>query len=125
MIQATNIQKSYGSMTVLADVSFSLAKGQKVALVGDNGIGKTTILKIIAGFEEADAGNIEVASTTCIGYLPQDTSLVGDETIEEYLKQVAGVDILERKLEELASHLEDEARAREYDVRTWVWLSFV
>ena len=101
-------------MTVLADVSFSLAKGQKVALVGDNGIGKTTILKIIAGFEEADAGNIEVASTTCIGYLPQDTSLVGDETIEEYLKQVVGIDILERKLEELSSHLEDEARAREY-----------
>ncbi len=114
MIQATHIGKSYGSMTVLADVSFSLAKGQKVALVGDNGIGKTTLLKIIAGLEETDAGNIEVASTACIGYLPQDTSLVGDETIEEYLRQVAGVDILERKLEDLSSHLEDEVRAREY-----------
>ena len=114
MIQATHIQKSYGSMIVLADVSFSLAKGQKVALVGDNGIGKTTLLKIVAGLEETDAGTIEVASTACIGYLPQDTSLVGDETIEEYLRQVTGVDVLERKLEELTSHLEDEAKAREY-----------
>lgn len=101
-------------MIVLADVSFSLAKGQKVALVGDNGIGKTTLLKIVAGLEETDAGTIEVASTACIGYLPQDTSLVGDETIEEYLRQVTGVDVLERKLEELTSHLEDEAKAREY-----------
>ena len=101
-------------MTVLANVSFSLAKGQKVALVGDNGIGKTTLLKIVAGLEETDAGTIEVASTACIGYLPQDTSLVGDETIEEYLRQVTGVDVLERKLEELTSHLEDEAKAREY-----------
>ncbi|MFA7441719.1 MAG: ABC-F family ATP-binding cassette domain-containing protein [Sphingomonadaceae bacterium] len=114
MIQAKHIQKSYGSMTVLADVSFSLSRGQKVALVGDNGIGKTTILKIIAGFEEADAGNIEMASTACIGYLPQDTSLVEDETIEAYLRRVAGVDVLERKLEALADQLQDEAKAREY-----------
>jgi len=114
MIKATHIQKSYGSMTVLADVSFSLAKGQKVALVGDNGIGKTTLLKIVAGLEETDAGTIEVFRTACIGYLPQDTSLVGDETIEEYLRQVAGIDVLERKLEELANYLEDEVKAREY-----------
>ena len=56
MLQAKHIQKNYGSLTVLADVSFSLAKGQKVALVGDNGTGKTTILKIVAGFVEPDAG---------------------------------------------------------------------
>lgn len=114
MLHANQIQKSYGSTTVLAGVSFSLARGQKVALVGDNGIGKTTLLKIIAGLEETDAGSLEIASTACIGYLPQDTSLVGDETIEQYLRRVAGVDVLERKLEALAEHLQDEEKAKEY-----------
>ncbi|PIR38930.1 MAG: ABC transporter, partial [Candidatus Zambryskibacteria bacterium CG10_big_fil_rev_8_21_14_0_10_42_12] len=114
MLQAKHLQKIYGSLTVLADVSFSLAKGQKVALVGDNGTGKTTILKIIAGLVEPDAGEIELAKNTCIGYLPQDTSLSGDETISAYLRQIAGIDALEQKLEALASHLEDKAKSLEY-----------
>lgn len=114
MLQAKHIQKSYGTLTVLADVSFSLAKGQKAALVGDNGTGKTTILKIIAGLTEPDAGEIELAKNTCIGYLPQDTSLAGDETINAYLRRIAGIDALEQKLEGLASHLEDKAKSDEY-----------
>ena len=114
MLRAKHIKKSYGSLTVLADVSFSLAKGQKVALVGDNGIGKTTILKIIAGLVEPDAGEIELAKNTCIGYLPQDTCLSGDETISAYLRRIAGVDDLEQKLEDLAPRLEDKAKSDEY-----------
>ena len=114
MLQAKHIQKSYGSLTVLADVSFSLAKGQKVALVGDNGTGKTTILKIIAGLVEPDAGEIELAKNACIGYLPQDTSLSGDETISAYLRRIAGIDVLEQKLDALASNLEDKAKSLEY-----------
>jgi ATPase subunit of ABC transporter with duplicated ATPase domains len=114
MIQAKNIQKDYGSMTVLADMSFSLVRGQKVALVGDNGIGKTTLLKIIAGLEDMDAGSLEITSTTCIGYLPQDTSLIEDETVEQYLTRIAGIDVLERKLESLAGHLTDETKLKEY-----------
>jgi len=114
MLQAKHIQKSYGSLTVLADVSFSLARSQKVALVGDNGTGKTTILKIIAGLVETDAGEIELAKNTCIGYLPQDTSLSSNETISVYLRRIAGVDALEQKLEVLASQLEDKAKSDEY-----------
>ena len=114
MLQAKHIQKSYGSLTVLADVSFSMTRGQKVALVGDNGIGKTTILKIIAGLVEPDAGEIKLAKNTCIGYLPQDTSLSGDEAISVYLRRIAGVDVLEQKLESLDSQLEDKAKSDEY-----------
>ncbi len=114
MIRAKHIQKSYGSLTVLADVSFSLARGQKVALVGDNGIGKTTILKIIAGLTKPDSGEIELTKNTRIGYLPQDTSLAGDEPISTYLRRVTGIDALEQKLEALAPHLEDKAKSDEY-----------
>lgn len=115
MLQVKHIQKSYGSLTVLADVSFSLSREQKVALVGDNGTGKTTILKIIAELVEPDAGKIELAKNICIGYLPQDTSLAGDETISAYLRRIAGVDILEQKLKVLASQLEDKTKSDEYE----------
>lgn len=114
MLQAKHIQKSYGNLIVLADVSFSLAKGQKVALVGDNGTGKTTILKIIAGLVEPDAGEIVLAENTCIGYLPQDTGLSGDETISAYLRRITGVDALEQKLEAIASQFENKAKSIDY-----------
>ncbi len=97
MLKASHIQKSYGSTTVLADISFSLAKGQKVALVGDNGIGKTTLLKIIAGIEEADGGSLQVAGTAHIGYLRQDIDLVDAETISQYLSRVVGAEIEEHR----------------------------
>lgn len=114
MLQVKNIQKNYGSLTVLADVSFSLAPGQKVALVGDNGTGKTTILKILAEVIEADAGKIEKSKNLCIGYLPQDTSLVSSESIDAYLRRVSGIEVLEQQLEELATQLNDPKKSEEY-----------
>src|SRR3989338_8646259 len=114
MIKAKKLQKSYGSLSVLADISFSLMRGQKVALVGNNGTGKTTLLKIVAGLEESDAGILEIAQDVCIGYLPQDTSLSGDETIFAYLRRIVGVDVLEREIEELSAHLNDPVKAKRY-----------
>jgi len=114
MIQAKHIQKSYGTLTVLENVSFSLTRGQKVALVGDNGVGKTTILKIIAGILEPDSGEIDLAKNTCIGYLPQDTSLVGNETIGMYLRHFTGIDVIKREMETLSLHLDDKAMADDY-----------
>lgn len=115
MIKAKKLQKSYGLIPVLADVSFSLGRGQKVALVGHNGTGKTTLLKMLSGIEEPDAGTLEVAQNACIGYLPQDTSLSGDETIYAYLRRIVGVDILEEEIKKLSVHLDDPAKARLYD----------
>jgi ATP-binding cassette, subfamily F, member 3 len=114
MLQVKNIQKNYGSLTVLADVSFSLSQGQKVALVGDNGTGKTTLLKILSGDLEADAGKIEKSKNLCIGYLPQDTSLVSDESIGVYLRRVSGIDTIEHQLENLATKLNDPKKSKEY-----------
>lgn len=114
MIKARKLQKSYGALTVLSDVSFSLGRGQKAALVGHNGTGKTTLLKIIAGLETQDSGNIEVASDACIGYLPQDTSLTGNESIIGYLRNESGISVLERELDRLSSDLEDAAKAKLY-----------
>ena len=114
MIKAKKLQKSYGSLTVLSDVSFSVGRGQKIALVGHNGTGKTTLLKIVAGLEESDAGIVEITQDTCIGYLQQDTSLSGDETISAYLRRVTGINALEEEIEELSTHLDDPAKVKRH-----------
>jgi len=114
MIKAQKIQKNYGSLTVLSDVSFSLGRGQKAALVGHNGTGKTTLLKILAGLEDRDAGIIDVAGDACIGYLPQDTSVTGNESIIDYLRKVSGVEALEKEIENLSSELSDPRKAKRY-----------
>ncbi len=101
LIKAKKLQKSYGSLTVLADVSFVVERGMKAALVGNNGTGKTTLLKIVAGIEEPDSGTSEIASDVKVGYLPQDTSLFGDETVSEYITKETGLngDKFERQME--------------------------
>ena len=55
-IELNNIKKNYGLKNVLDGVSFEIKTGEKIALIGDNGSGKSTILKIISGEEKADSG---------------------------------------------------------------------
>lgn len=115
MIKAQKIQKSYGSLLVLSDVSFSLGRGQKVALVGRNGTGKTTLLKIIAGLEDPDSGKIIIARDVCIGYLPQNPIFLGNESIMDYLRQVSDIDVLEKEMETLSVDLSNPENAKSYD----------
>lgn len=114
MIKATKLQKRYGASVVLADISFSLGRGQKVALVGNNGTGKTTLLKILARLEECDGGTFEINQSTCIGYLPQDTSLSEDGSISAYLRKTVGIDVLEKEIHELSAQLSDPKKAELY-----------
>lgn len=114
MIKAKKLEKSYGSLNVLSDISFSLGRGQKVALVGNNGTGKTTLLKILAGLEELDAGELEIARDSSTGYLPQDTILIGDETIFEYLRKISGIDSIEKEIKELSEHLDNPKMLKRY-----------
>ncbi|MFA6295126.1 MAG: ABC-F family ATP-binding cassette domain-containing protein [Candidatus Paceibacterota bacterium] len=114
MIKVQNLYKSFGSLVVLSDVSFSLERGQKVALVGYNGTGKTTLLKIIAGIETQDSGKIDIAKDACIGYLPQDTSLTGNKSIIDYLRDESGIGALEVEMENLSSDLSNPEKAKRY-----------
>jgi ATPase subunit of ABC transporter with duplicated ATPase domains len=79
MLVLKNIHKRYGIKRVLEGVSFAVGEGQKVALVGGNGTGKSTLLKIIAGEETFERGNRTVPNRILIGYLPQETSVTGEE----------------------------------------------
>lgn len=72
LLEASHVSKSYGVQDVLQDVSFRLSDGEKVGLVGRNGCGKTTLLRILAGEETPDAGHVRrVPSSLIVGYLPQ------------------------------------------------------
>lgn len=83
VITLNSVRKSFGGLQVLDEVSFTLGFGEKVALVGPNGSGKTTILRLIAGEEEADSGTIQVLPGVTIGYMPQDSELVGERSLIE------------------------------------------
>lgn len=71
LISIDNISRSYGDNQVLNQVTFKLNEGQKLGLVGANGVGKSTLLKIIMQEIEQDSGKVTVAAGTRIGYLPQ------------------------------------------------------
>lgn len=98
-LKADKIHKTYGAITVLDDISFSLERGQKAGLIGYNGTGKTTLLKILAGLLEPDAGEVTIRRGAAIGYMPQDTSLASEETIRDYVWRVSGMFALERQME--------------------------
>lgn len=104
-LKAEKIHKAYGPIIVLDDISFSLEKGQKIGLIGYNGNGKTTLLKILAGIVEPDSGEITKRKGLVIGYMPQDTSLVSDEKIRDYLRRVSGIEELEGNLEKSSEAL--------------------
>lgn len=72
LVTLTNLTKRYGAEELFHDVSFSIPPRGKLALVGPNGIGKTTLLRMIMGLEEPSAGSIHLARGIRIGYLPQE-----------------------------------------------------
>ncbi|HTP02007.1 MAG TPA: ABC-F family ATP-binding cassette domain-containing protein [Anaerolineales bacterium] len=72
LITANSLSKSFGAEDLFRDVSFSIAKGARFALVGPNGIGKTTLLRILTGTEEPSSGKVTRAKALRTGYLPQE-----------------------------------------------------
>jgi ABC-2 type transport system ATP-binding protein len=99
MITLTAVSKRYGSRTVIHDLSFTVAKGEIVGLLGPNGSGKTTTLRMIAGFTTATSGRITVggfdmatqneAAARLIGYLPEQPPLYDTLDVSAYLRFVA------------------------------------
>src|SRR5512136_634934 len=72
LITVSSLSKSFGAEDLFSGVSFSIAKGARFALVGPNGIGKTTLLRILLGLEIPSEGTVTRAKSLRIGYLPQE-----------------------------------------------------
>jgi ATP-binding cassette, subfamily F, member 3 len=78
MIRIQNLSKSYGAQTLLDDISFNINPREKVGLVGRNGHGKTTLMRILTGEEQPESGSIEITKNYRIGYISQNLSFKAD-----------------------------------------------
>ena len=88
ILSCNHISKSYGVETILNDCSFFINDNEKAAIVGNNGAGKSTIMKIIMGELSPDDGNVIIGKDKTIGYLAQYQDLGSDTTIYEEVKSV-------------------------------------
>ncbi|HEY9528333.1 MAG TPA: ABC-F family ATP-binding cassette domain-containing protein [Anaerolineales bacterium] len=110
LITANSLSKSFGAEDLFANVSFSVAKGARLALVGPNGIGKTTLLRILIGQEEPSSGTVTRVKSLRIGYLPQeaDFELKGSlwdvclEPFTDLIRMQAELEILEVEMSDPA-----------------------
>ncbi len=75
LLTASGLAKSFGAQDVFTDVSLAIPRQGRIALVGANGVGKTSLLRILAGFDRQDAGQVHRARGVRLGYLPQETRL--------------------------------------------------
>jgi ATP-binding cassette subfamily F protein uup len=85
LITLENIYKSYSDKTLLNGISLGINEGEKIGLIGINGTGKSTLLKIIAGVEPYDSGNINKLSNLTIKYLPQNSNYNDEFTVIEQI----------------------------------------
>jgi ATP-binding cassette subfamily F protein 3 len=102
MLRLQGVTRAYGVHEVLRGVDWSIPPRSRVGLVGPNGSGKTTILKVIAGLEETDRGTIDLTRGLTLGYLPQEGARLAEGTVlDALLAPFAEVAALERDLEQL------------------------
>ena len=99
LIRLLGITKQYGNQPVLREVFFRLATGDRVGLVGKNGVEKTTVLRLILGQEEPTAGVVELAPDVRIGYFSQFSELQDDLSLQQVLAGLfAGIEQIAQEL---------------------------
>ena len=108
MISIQNLCIEFNSVALFKDVSYVINKKDKIALVGKNGAGKSTMLKIIAGLQQPTSGSVAIPNDLTIGYLPQQMLLTDERTVFEEVKTIFGeLDVLKAQLDKLNAELAD------------------
>jgi len=114
IIIAERIAKSYDPYDIFWDVSCSVAHGDRIALVGSNGTGKTTLLRILAGFDQPNSGYVHRAKSLRIGFLPQEATLEGDRTLwQEMMTAFESLRAMEARLHDLEAEMANPDRTEE------------
>ena len=83
MLTLSGITKSYGDRTLFAAAALQVNRGDRIGLVGPNGAGKTTLFSLILGGEPADDGQVTIQRDATVGFLPQESAPIGEETVLE------------------------------------------
>ena len=115
-IALNKVNKNYGFNNLLTDVSFEVKTNERVALIGSNGCGKTTTLKIIFGIEDIDSGNVFIRKESTIGYLNQIPPLYSEtETGNDiYLKGIKEILDLEKEINEFSIKMKSNQKDINY-----------
>jgi len=89
-IELHNVSKSYGDKTIIKDFNYIVLKNQRLGIIGPNGCGKSTLMKIITGVLEPDAGEVEIGDTIQIGYFAQEAEEMNpNQRAIDYIKDIA------------------------------------
>lgn len=106
LLQVQQVARYFGADTLFENVSLDVSDNSRIALVGRNGVGKSTLLKMIIGNESPDAGQITKKKGLTIGYLAQNTGLESDKTIyAEMLSVFERLQIMEKNLHEMEAEI--------------------
>ncbi|MCP3938078.1 MAG: ABC-F family ATP-binding cassette domain-containing protein [Actinomycetia bacterium] len=106
MLTASGLSRAHGDRVLFRDLTIKLLPGHRTALVGGNGVGKTTLLEILVGIQPADAGDVHRAKGLRLGYLPQDlTERIGGRVIEAAMEGATHINDVATKLAGLEARL--------------------
>ncbi len=111
IVVAEGLAKYFGAQDVFSDTSFQIGHGDKIALVGVNGVGKTTLLRIIAGLDSPTAGRLGLSKGLRMGYLSQRVDSSSGRTLFEEMAEVfANLRVLQTQLHQLEKEMPDPER---------------
>ncbi len=106
LIISSNLSKSFGHIDIFSGLNFTMEHGSRMAIVGPNGVGKTTLLRILIGEESASEGRVTKAKKIRIGYLPQTKDFRSESTVwDECLTVFAELRRMESEIESLAAQM--------------------
>ncbi len=109
MLSVSNISKSFNARPLFQGVSFNVGMGDRIAVIGPNGTGKTTLFEIIAGNLPPDSGSVSLRRGTTVGYLRQDIQPTSRRRLlDEVVSSAAGIDGLAHKIQLLREDLAEE-----------------
>lgn len=116
MIQLSGAGKRYGQKLLFEDLNWLITSKERAGLVGANGTGKSTLLKILAGMETLDYGSLTATKGMSAGYLPQDgLTLSGRDVFAECMSVFSGLSAMEREMEELTHRMPElDPESQEY-----------
>ncbi|MBD5271646.1 MAG: ABC-F family ATP-binding cassette domain-containing protein [Bacteroides sp.] len=107
-VQINNLKVEFSAKCLFDNISYIINRKDKIALVGRNGAGKSTMLKIIAGLQKPTSGTVVVPRDTTIGYLPQHMTISDTSTVtEEVRKAFSRIDQMRERLEALSTELSE------------------
>ncbi len=116
MIQISNLCKEFAAQEIFVDVSWRIGRGDRIGLVGENGTGKSTLLKILAGLVEPSSGTVRPAKGCTVGYLPQEVcGVAGKGLFAEVMSALDDLRQIEIEMEHIARTMESAQHGSVHD----------